>query len=443
MSIVAMKLLSVIPHPGADALRIHEFALTEGEPIVVVGNLDNAYEVGDVVAVARVGATLEDGTRIRKARLRGIDSFGMALEKVDAPVGTDLTDVYGSPQVSGEGTPVARWTSIELLHSLRRSLAALHETDGTALPSIEYRAKVKLDGTNAAVHALPNGFAAQSRTRVLTAADDNYGFARWLQDDAIAWARALHENLGRAVVFGEWAGHGIQKRTAIGQIEQRVFAVFAIQLGDPITDTARIVVDPDRIRTLLPEHRDVHVLPWHGPTLQLDFGDPDALQERADAISAMVDDVEARDPWVWETFGKGGMGEGLVLYPMAGGGIEFDARGSADRDRFAGLMFKAKGEKHRVTKQKKAAQIDPEVAASIDEFVEMMVTPARLEQGLREAVGDDLQMRRIGEFLAWLDADVRKESAAELEAAGLSWKQVNRAVTSAARTWFRARVQEA
>lgn len=97
MSIVAMKVLSVAPHADADALRVHRFGLAEGDPVVVVGNLETTYEVGGVVAVARVGATLKDGTRIRKARLRGVDSFGMTLAKIDAAVGTDLSEQYGEP----------------------------------------------------------------------------------------------------------------------------------------------------------------------------------------------------------------------------------------------------------------------------------------------------------------------------------------------------------
>ena len=50
---------------------------------------------------------------------------------------------------------------------------------------------------------------------------------------------------------------------------------------------------------------------------------------------------------------------------------------------------------------------------------------------------------RIGDFVAWILADVEKESAAELEAAGLTWKKVNWAVASAARAWFQARVRDA
>lgn len=445
MSIVAMKVLSVAPHPDADALRVYRFGLAEGEPVIVVANLETTYEVGDVVAVARVGATLKDGTRIRKARLRGVDSFGMAMGKTDAALGTDLTKQFGELSAAGGAAdvPVVRWTSIELLHSLRRTLTATHALDGTALPVIDYRTKVKLDGTNAAVHALPDGFAAQSRTKLLTPDDDNHGFARWLYGDASAWASALHERMGRAVIFGEWAGQGIQKRTAVATLERPIFAVFAVQLGDPNTQTARIIVDPLRLGELLPEHPDVHVLPWYGDVLRLDFGDADALRASAEVINTMVDDVEIRDPWVAEVFGKEGIGEGLVLYPVAGAQTEPDERGSMDRDRTAALMFKAKGEKHRVARQKKSAQIDPEVAASIDDFVAMMVTPARLEQGLTEAIGGELLMTRMGEFLQWVAGDVRRESVAELEAAGLAWKQVGRAVGVAAKTWFQGRVRDA
>lgn len=444
MSIVAMKVLSVSPHPDADALRVYRLGLAQGDPVVVVANLENTYEEGDRVAVARVGATLKDGTRIRKARLRGVDSFGMVLERTDAEVGDDLTAVYGAAtgDIGAVSVPVVRWTSIELLHSLRRTLSAAHAVDNSALPAVEYRAKVKLDGTNAAVHALPDGLAAQSRTKLLTPRDDNYGFARWLHGDARGWATGLHARVGRAVIFGEWAGQGIQRRTAVAALERPIFAVFAAQLGDPATETARLVVEPERLRALLPVHPDVHVLPWYGDAIRLDFGDADALHASAATINGMVDDVEGRDPWVADVFGKEGVGEGLVLYPVAGGNIEFDDRGSADRDRYAALMFKAKGEKHRVARQKKAAQIDPEVAASIEDFVAMMVTPARLEQGLAEAVGGDLQMKRLGEFLAWVGADVRKESVAEIEAAGLEWKQVGRAVGVAARTWFQEQVRD-
>jgi hypothetical protein len=153
----------------------------------------------------------------------------------------------------------------------------------------------------------------------------------------------------------------------------------------------------------------------------------------------MVSEVETADPWVAEVFGLRGLGEGVVLYPVEG--VAFDAEGGTDRDRYVDLMFKAKGEEHRVVRQKRPAQLDPEVARSVEEFVELMVTPARLEQGLEQVLGGRMDLHRMGELLQWIGHDVQKESAAELAAAGLEWKQVAKAVSQAAQRWYRARAE--
>ena len=432
-----MVVARVLPHPNADSLRIYEMNAPSVEGLVVVGNLETDYAVGDVVAVARVGALLPDGTEIRKTRLRGVDSFGLTLGRSDAAPGTDLNAELGGTAAAADpehaGVALAKWASIELLQHVRADIAA----SGVEPPSPTYRAKIKLDGTNAALHSRPDGFVAQSRTRLLTSDDDNYGFAAWALRER-AWADGLHARVGPAVVYGEWCGQGIQKRTAISKVPRNVFAVFAIQLGDPGRDSARLVIEPDRIAAMLPEHADVFVLPWYGEPVRLDFGDETQLQAGVERLNAMVEVVERCDPWVADVFGIEGLGEGLVLYPVQG--VGFDEGGAADRDQLASLMFKAKGDKHRVARQKKAVVIDPEVAKSIDDFVSMMVTPARLEQGL-EAIGGIADMRKLGDFLRWVGQDVRKESVRELEAAGLEWKQVARRVSEVAKAWFSSRTQ--
>ena len=71
-------------------------------------------------------------------------------------------------------TVMIKWPSIELFHNLRRTLAAVEVS-----PQLTYRAKVKLDGTNAAVQIFPSGqVVAQSRSRVITPTQDNMGFAQ-------------------------------------------------------------------------------------------------------------------------------------------------------------------------------------------------------------------------------------------------------------------------
>ncbi len=143
MSVLAMKVLAAHPHPNADALRVYELGAPELSPIVVIANLENVYEVGDVVAVARVGATLADGTQIRKARLRGVDSFGMALGRVDDAPGTDLSARFAA--AAPPDVPVVSWTSIELFHHVRQGVEAAAEVEGATRP---VRTFVRLTATS-------------------------------------------------------------------------------------------------------------------------------------------------------------------------------------------------------------------------------------------------------------------------------------------------------
>jgi len=456
MSIIAMRVRAVGAHPDADALEILELQAPDVERLIVITNEQGRWSPGDGVVVARVGATLRDGTAIKKARLRGVDSFGMVLGPTDAEPGTDFTTEHGRPpeaeteteaeteaQPHPPGVSMVKWTSIEGLPQVRKAVRAVVRLDREAVlyPTLTYRAKVKLDGTNAGVHVLPDGrFAAQSRSRLLTPQSDNYGFAAWVHDDAATFFEEIGRRLGRAIVYGEWCGPGIQKNVAINRIERKLFAVFAIQLGDPAEDTARLVVDPERIAERLPAHPDVRVLPWHGEPVQLDFHDDAGLSAGVERINAMVESVEQVDPWVSEHFGIEGRGEGVVLYPV--GGIGFDEAGTADRDNYTALMFKAKGESHRVNRQPKAVQVDPQVSAGVGAFVEQFVTPARLEQALMEGCDGERDMRRMGDFLRWVGRDVQKESVLELEASGLEWKQVAKAVAHRAQQWYRRCVAE-
>lgn len=66
----------------------------------------------------------------------------------------------------------------------------------------------KIDGTNAAIGISESGdFWCQSRSRIITPDDDNFGFARW----AYANIDSLVRDLGLGLHFGEWWGAGIQR----------------------------------------------------------------------------------------------------------------------------------------------------------------------------------------------------------------------------------------
>src|SRR5512139_3317298 len=293
------------------------------------------------------------------------------------------------------------WGSIELLHNAIRTLTLLNE-QGQPFPVVAYRAKVKLHGTNCAVQITESGFVAQSRNQLLSPADDHKGFAAWAHARAELWTR-LPRGL---VVFGEWCGPGVEKGMASSQAPTKLFCVFAIREGE------RMIHEPSEIEALLPARpHDVHVLPWEGDPITIDFGSREALERVAHELNARVAEVEREDPWCKRVLGVSGIGEGLVFYPSP-----FDQT----------LMFKAKGDKHR-TAGKRAVQVDASAAASIDDFAALVVTDARLRQGL-EAVGGEFDAKKTGAFLAWITADVKKESVAELEASALTFAQVEKAV---------------
>lgn len=432
MTVIVMEVLEVGPHPNADSLRVYQ--LRGNERLQVVANLSSSYAVGDRVAIATVGSELKDGTKIRPARLRGVDSFGMALGLHPAPIGTDVSSEFCAPPQAPSGAPVISWPSIELLHHVRAGVRSIAEIQGGPLPRVGYRAKVKLDGTNAGVQVHPDGrVLAQSRSQLLEVGNDNMGFGGWVAENATYFRSLQGDEL--LVVFGEWCGQGIQKRAAISQIGRKVFVVFAVQRGDGTGAPAQVVVEPARLRELLPAHPDVFVLPWLDESFELDFADDEQARAEAERISAEVERVELEDPWVAASFGVRGLGEGIVLYPYSSG------EAIADRQRLSELMFKAKGEKHQVVKQKQPAQLEPEVARSIEAFAELVLAEPRLEQGVVEACQGSAEMAKLGAFLRWIAHDVQKECAAELSASGLSWPRVSRAVSDKARSWFSKRVQ--
>lgn len=426
MSVIVMEVKRVQPHPHGERLLLYEMEAPGQDRVQIIANTEQIYGVADRVAVALPESILKDGTQIKPAKLRGILSQGLALERVTEPVGADLSLTY-CQQVLTQGIGMQRWPSIELLSHVRRSLEIL----GVA-PQVTYRAKVKLDGTNAGIQIGSDGrVMAQSRTQILTLKEDNYGFAQWVSHHLDHFARMACDR--HVTLFGEWCGSGIQNRTAISQIDRRILAIFAVQLGGVKADLPEWVIDPAQIAELIPDHPDMFVLPYLGDPVRLDFGDLQQLEQGVADLNQRVAEVESCDPWVKHQFGIEGLGEGIVLYPELEQGCGSDALS------FSELMFKAKGEKHQGVKLSQPVQLDPEVAQSIEAFVDLFVTPARLQQGLTEACGGQREMQRIGAFLKWLAQDVQKESQVELEAAQLSWKDVHKAVTQAGKRWFQER----
>lgn len=366
---------------------------------------------------------------------------------------------------------------IEQFHNVVKSVTEypelLPKTDNLA-----FGMKTKLHGSNAAIQIRFDGpfslkqknyqVLAQSRSRIISSGDDNMGFARWMEDASHDWdwedgldsiyslsyteKKLLNiDTYPPVTIFGEWCGKGIMKGVAISEIDTKVFCVFAIQIGDSKDkdENAWVITDPSQIETLVPIHPEIKVIPFLSfifgnqegepivsEFISIDFDNP--LDQIVKLMNRLVEDVEICDPFVKSEFGIEGLGEGIVFFPI------IDRLPFIKRHFFSSLIFKAKGEKHKVTKQRNAIQIDPEVMASISEFIQKTVTEARLEQGAREVGRGELEfdMKKIGPFLAWIGNDVKRETTDELEASNLSWKDVQKNLQAEARTWYIAKCKE-
>lgn len=83
----------------------------------------------------------------------------------------------------------------------------------------------KIDGTNAAIGIkFEDGDSgvtvyAQSRSRIITPEQDNFGFAAWVEENKLT----LCYDLGPGLHFGEWWGRGIQRNYSM---DERWFSLF-------------------------------------------------------------------------------------------------------------------------------------------------------------------------------------------------------------------------
>lgn len=302
-----------------------------------------------------------------------------------------------------------------------------------------YGAKIKLHGTNGGIRVEADGtVVAQSRNSDLTLNKDNAGFARWVFENQEAFA-AMTQDDSDIVIYGEWAGRGIQSGDAVTKLDSRYFFVFGILH----VESDKFMIAPELIEEVCPDLDELVVLPWdHVFMVPVDFNDAEGCEKFADQLNDEIVEIGESDPFIHAMFEVDGPGEGWVVSPICNAFQEPTAANTTHVDMhwYRTLAFKVKTAAHSVQKTKKVSK-DIEVPEGVVEFVEMFVTEARCKQGLYEVAGHTESTgvaapEFTGDFLKWIGQDVKKESAVELADAGLEWKDVTKAVMQAARTWW-------
>ncbi len=83
---VVGRVLEAAPHPDADRLRVCTVDVGSAEPTTIVCGAPNVAG-SQTVAVALPGAVMPDGTKIKRAKLRGVVSEGMILSEAELQIG--------------------------------------------------------------------------------------------------------------------------------------------------------------------------------------------------------------------------------------------------------------------------------------------------------------------------------------------------------------------
>ncbi len=86
--VVVAEIVGCERHPDADKLRVCQVQADEEEPLQIVCGAPNA-RVGIKVPLAKVNAVLPGGFKIKKAKLRGVPSYGMLCGANELAIGED------------------------------------------------------------------------------------------------------------------------------------------------------------------------------------------------------------------------------------------------------------------------------------------------------------------------------------------------------------------
>lgn len=101
----------VRPHPDADRLRVCRVRLAGSDERTIVCGANNVAE-GQAVMVALPGAVLPDGTKLGRAKLRGVESDGMILSETELQLGPDSEGIMVLPDTLDAGEEAGHYVTL-------------------------------------------------------------------------------------------------------------------------------------------------------------------------------------------------------------------------------------------------------------------------------------------------------------------------------------------
>lgn len=320
-----------------------------------------------------------------------------------------------------------KYPSIEQFRHVTKYIQKINDT-----AVVEATGTEKIHGTNAAVSFLGDEMYVQSRNNIITEMNDNAGCAKWCNERKDQWMKVSNRILEQSgynhldrndiiTIFFEFAGGSIQKNSALSGLDKSamVFSYYVASSVDNIED--QLWLSTEHCEDTSVGIYNVNNLPKYHQTI--DFRN---IASANNAMIKITEEVEANSPTGKFLGVDGNIGEGVVWSFWLNNTL---------------FQFKVKGEKHSKSKVVTLSPLDEERMNNIVEFANSAVTPSRLEQAWNEIFGlnnekEEPSMKRIGEFLKWVNSDIAKEEYDILEEKKLVMKDVGKACSNIARKWF-------
>ena len=150
--VVVGEVIEFGPHPNADRLSVAKVDLG-GREVQIVAGAPNPYP-GARIPVVLPGSLMADGTKLKKAKLRGLESYGMMMSERELGISADHGGILLLDESYEVGSPVAEYfpvgeTVIDIdvtpnrpdlwgMIGVARELAAILQTDfRVPEPSVE------------------------------------------------------------------------------------------------------------------------------------------------------------------------------------------------------------------------------------------------------------------------------------------------------------------
>ena len=110
--VVVARVLECVAHPDSDHLHITKVDDGSPEPVTVVCGAPNVA-AGQKVLFARIGTVLPGDFKIKKSKIRGVESFGMICAQDELGIGTDHDGIMVLPEEAVVGTPAKEYLGLK------------------------------------------------------------------------------------------------------------------------------------------------------------------------------------------------------------------------------------------------------------------------------------------------------------------------------------------